>query len=102
MAEAKKACEILKAGRLYAGQQNGHAIVDNAHYEELAKLLVAEKPDAVFTQWPIDNHRDHRAITALVYDAVRHAKRKFARILLRGLQRRGHTTVLPHTLRGHN
>ncbi len=78
VAEAKKACEILKAGRLYAGQQNGRSIVDNAHYEELAKLLLAEKPDAVFTQWPIDNHRDHRAITALVYDAWRHAKRKFA------------------------
>jgi LmbE family N-acetylglucosaminyl deacetylase len=78
LAEAKKACEILKAGRLYAGQQNGHAIVDNAHYEEFAKLLLAEKPDAVFTQWPIDNHRDHRAITALVYDAWRHSERKFA------------------------
>lgn len=78
MAEAKKACEILKAGRLYAGQENGHAIVDNTHYEEFAKLLLAEKPDAVFTQWPIDNHRDHRAITALVYDAWRHAERRFA------------------------
>lgn len=78
MAEAKKACEILNAERLYAGQQNSHAIVDNAHYEEFAKLLLAEKPDAVFTQWPIDGHRDHRAITTLVFDAWRHAERKFA------------------------
>src|SRR5579862_2788768 len=33
IAEAKKACEILKARSAYAGQANGHAIVDQAHYE---------------------------------------------------------------------
>ena len=34
MAEAKKACEILKARPAYAGQLNGAAIVDPAHYEK--------------------------------------------------------------------
>src|SRR5947209_13358319 len=33
IAEAKKACEILRARPLYAGQANGHAIVDDAHYD---------------------------------------------------------------------
>jgi N-acetylglucosamine malate deacetylase 1 len=78
IAEAKRACEILRARPLYAGQVNGNAIVDNAHYEEYAKVIEAEKPDVIFTQWPIDNHRDHRAITMLTYDAWRNAKRKFS------------------------
>jgi len=78
IAEAKKACEVLNATPAYAGQMNGHAIVDNLHYEQFAKLIDAEKPDAVFTQWPIDNHRDHRAITMLTYDAWRQSKHKFA------------------------
>lgn len=78
IAEAKKACEILKAHPLYADQENGHAVVDNAHYESYAKILNAEKPDLVFTQWPIDNHRDHRAITMLTYDAWKNAKQSFA------------------------
>jgi N-acetylglucosamine malate deacetylase 1 len=78
IAEASKACEILKARPLYANQENGHAIVDNVHYEAYAKILDAEKPDLVITQWPIDNHRDHRAITTLTYDAWNHSKRSFA------------------------
>jgi N-acetylglucosamine malate deacetylase 1 len=78
IAEAKKACEILGARPLYADQENGHAIVDNAHYEAYAKILNAEKPNIVFTQWPIDNHRDHRAITMLTYDAWQESKHSFA------------------------
>jgi LmbE family N-acetylglucosaminyl deacetylase len=78
IAEAKGACEILRARPAYAGQINGNAIVDNAHYESYAKILTAENPDVVFTQWPIDNHRDHRAITQLTYDAWRQSKKKFS------------------------
>ena len=78
IAEAKAACEILKARPLYAGQHNGRAIVDEQHYQAFGKILQDEKPDAVFTQWPIDNHRDHRAISMLSYDAWRQSGRKFA------------------------
>ena len=78
MAEATKACQILGAHPLYADQENGHAIVDNAHYETFAKLLADQQPDLVFTQWPIDNHRDHRAIYQLTYDAWNATKRRFA------------------------
>jgi N-acetylglucosamine malate deacetylase 1 len=77
VAEAKRACEILKARPAYAGQTNGHAVVDNAHYEAYAQIISAEKPDAIFTQWPIDNHRDHRAIAMLTYDAWRQSKKAF-------------------------
>ena len=56
IAEAKKACEILKARPIYAGQANGHAVVDGAHYEAFQKTIAAENPDVVFNQWFIDNH----------------------------------------------
>jgi LmbE family N-acetylglucosaminyl deacetylase len=78
VAEEKKACETLKARPVYAGQTNGHAIVDNAHYDEFQELIAAEAPDAIFTQWPIDNHADHRAITMLTYNAWHNLGQKFA------------------------
>ncbi|HEY1986494.1 MAG TPA: PIG-L family deacetylase [Terracidiphilus sp.] len=78
ISEAKKACGILKARPLYADQKNGHAIVDGAHYDSFAKLIEAENPDAVFNQWFIDNHADHRAIANLTYEAWKRMKRRFA------------------------
>jgi LmbE family N-acetylglucosaminyl deacetylase len=78
MAEASKACEILKARPLYAGQVNGHAVLDAAHFDEFRKILEAERPDVVFTQWPIDGHRDHRATNALAFDAWLHLEKRFA------------------------
>ena len=44
MAEAAKACEILGARPLSAGQMNGKAVVDGAHYEAFQKISKAEKP----------------------------------------------------------
>jgi N-acetylglucosamine malate deacetylase 1 len=67
-AEAAKACEILKARASFAEQYDGRAVVDNAHYDEFRKLFDAEKPDVVLAQWPIDRHRDHCALSALVLD----------------------------------
>ena len=68
-AEAEKACRILKARAAFAGQYDGKAIVDPAHYEEFRKLFDAENSDVVLAQWPIDKHRDHRALANLVLDA---------------------------------
>ncbi len=78
VAEAKTACEILKARPIFAGQVDGEAVVDRAHYEAFRKVLEPERPDVVFTHWPIDNHADHRAISMLVYDAWLKLKRGFA------------------------
>ncbi|GAC1449410.1 MAG: PIG-L family deacetylase [Isosphaeraceae bacterium] len=78
LAEARKACAILKARFLNAGQVDGEAVVDRAHSEAFRKILEAEKPDAVFTQWPIDNHADHRAISMLTYEAWLRMGRIFA------------------------
>jgi LmbE family N-acetylglucosaminyl deacetylase len=78
IAEAKKASEILKARPAYANQINGHAIVDNPHYQAFQSLLEAENPDAVFTHWLIDNHPDHRAIANLTFESWKQLQRRFA------------------------
>jgi LmbE family N-acetylglucosaminyl deacetylase len=78
IAEAARACEILGARPLYAGQVDGDAVVDAAHYAAFRRILEAERPDAVFTHWPIDNHADHRATSMLVYDAWLRMGRRFA------------------------
>jgi LmbE family N-acetylglucosaminyl deacetylase len=77
-AEAQKACEILKVRAVFAGQIDGATEVTPDRYDEFRKLLEAEKPDMVFTHWPVDTHRDHRAISLLVYDAWLRSGRKFA------------------------
>ncbi|MCU1262337.1 MAG: LmbE family protein, partial [Bryobacterales bacterium] len=43
-AEAQKACQILKARAVFAGQYDGRAIVDDSHYEAFARVLAAESP----------------------------------------------------------
>ena len=78
VAEARKACVILQARPVFAGQIDGQAIVDRAHYDEFHDRLYAERPDVVFTHWPIDNHADHRAMSLLVYEAWRRMKKSFA------------------------
>jgi N-acetylglucosamine malate deacetylase 1 len=75
--EARKACEILRARPVWAGQKTTFAIVDSAHYEQWGKLLDTENPDAVFTQWPIDCHIDHRATAMLTLGAWIDTKKKF-------------------------
>ena len=76
--EAKRACEILQARALYAGQIDAQAVVDSAHYQTFHQMLEAEQPAVVFTHWPIDNHRDHRAMSLLAYDAWLRMGKKFA------------------------
>lgn len=78
VAEAQHACEILQARPLFAGQCDGHAVVDAEHYRQFHDLIAAERPDVLLAQWPIDGHRDHRAISALAYDAWLAMGKKFA------------------------
>jgi LmbE family N-acetylglucosaminyl deacetylase len=77
-AEAQEACRILKARAVFAGQVDGSTELNAARYEAFAKILLQEKPDLVFAQWPIDSHRDHRAASLVTFDAWHRAGRKFA------------------------
>jgi len=76
-AECEKACAILKARPLFAGQIDGSTEVNADRYDEFRKILEAERPHVVFTHWPIDSHRDHRAVSYLVYDAWLKGGKKF-------------------------
>lgn len=77
-AEAERACKILGANPVFAGQVDGSSEVNNARYEEMDKLLTAQHPDVVFTHWPVDTHRDHCAASLLTYQSWLRAGRKFA------------------------
>ncbi len=78
LAEAGKAAEILKARPAYAGQVNGHTILDPAHFDAFREIVENERPNIFLTQWPIDHHRDHRAISSLAFDAWVQMKKSFA------------------------
>lgn len=68
-AEARRACELLGARVVFLGQIDGQCEVNPARYDDIYQFLVQEQPDLIFTHWPIDTHRDHRACSTLVYDA---------------------------------
>jgi LmbE family N-acetylglucosaminyl deacetylase len=76
-AESEKACAILKARPLFAGQIDGNTEVNRTRYTDFRKILEGEHPDIVLTHWPIDSHRDHRAASLLAYDAWLEGGRKF-------------------------
>ena len=78
IAEAEAACKLLHARPVFAGQTDGAAVVDEAHYKAFRTLLECEEPDVVCTHWPLDNHADHRATSMLVYDAWNQLQRRFA------------------------
>ena len=67
--EALNACAILKVRAVFANQIDGDTVVSPAHYDRVLQILEAEQPAILFTQWPIDSHRDHRATSLLVYDS---------------------------------
>ena len=67
-AECQKACGILNARPIFAGQIDGSTEVNGARYDQFHKILESEKPSVLFTHWPIDTHPDHRAVSLLTYD----------------------------------
>jgi LmbE family N-acetylglucosaminyl deacetylase len=76
-AECAAACKILGAKPVFAGQIDGATVVDAKAAEALGRLLSAERPDVVFTQWPIDTHLDHQAASTLTFRAWLAAGRSF-------------------------
>lgn len=76
-AECEKACVILKARPLFAGQIDASTEVNDQRCADFLKLIDAVKPDVVYTHWPMDPHRDHRTTSLLVYDAWYKAAKKF-------------------------
>ena len=76
-AECIAASKILGAKPVFAGQVDGATTVDAKAAESFAAVLSAERPNVVFTQWPIDSHLDHQAASTLAFRAWLAAGRSF-------------------------
>jgi LmbE family N-acetylglucosaminyl deacetylase len=76
-AECAAACKILGAKPVFAGQIDGATVVDKSAAESFGRLIEAEDPDLVFTQWPIDTHLDHQAASILTFRAWLAARGRF-------------------------
>ena len=63
--EAIEACKVLNAKPLFVGQIDGESVLGNPQMADFEKLLYAEKPDIVFTHWPVDSHKDHQLASVL-------------------------------------
>lgn len=63
--EAINACKVLDAKPVFAGQIDGDTIFNNEWLAKIQKLIIDEKPDIVFTQWPLDSHQDHQVTSVL-------------------------------------
>jgi|SRR4051812_9805332 len=68
-AEAEAACRLLGATPVFAGQIDGATELTLARVDAMVALLDAEKPDIVFTHWPIDTHMDHQVASMLTIRA---------------------------------
>jgi LmbE family N-acetylglucosaminyl deacetylase len=58
--ECESACKVLGAKARFAGQIDGSADFTRTRVDELQKILADERPDVVFTHWPVDTHMDHQ------------------------------------------
>ena len=76
-AEAQRACAILKARAVFAGQIDGKTEINDRLYREFRSLVEKERPDVLFAPWPIDSHRDHRVASLMAYDAWERTGRRF-------------------------
>jgi LmbE family N-acetylglucosaminyl deacetylase len=67
--EADMACKVLRAKAIFAGQVDAHTELNKQSIETLAKMILSEKPDVVFTHWPTDTHQDHQVSGLLGFNA---------------------------------
>jgi LmbE family N-acetylglucosaminyl deacetylase len=75
--EAMAACRILGAKPVFAGQIDGSSVISNDWVAKMERLIAGERPDLVFTHWPIDSHKDHQCASLLTIQVWMRAQRKF-------------------------
>lgn len=76
--ESLEACKILQTKAVFAGQIDGDTVMNNDWVQKLQVLLEEEKPDMVFTHWPVDSHKDHQIASLLTIQCWIRAPHKFA------------------------
>jgi len=75
--EAEAACRVLNAKPVFAGQVDGDGMVNNEWVKKLHDLIVTEKPNIVFTHWPVDSHKDHQAASLLTIQSWMRSGKSF-------------------------
>lgn len=75
--ESVEACKILNIKPVFAGQTDGDTVINNEWVKKLEQLLEDEKPDIVFTHWPVDSHKDHQVASLLTIQCWIRAAGKF-------------------------
>ena len=75
--EAVAACKILNAKPVFAGQVDGDTVMNNEWVVKMQQLIATEKPDIVFTHWPVDSHKDHQVASLLTIQAWEQSTDKF-------------------------
>jgi len=68
-AESETACRIIGAKPVFFGQIDGATEFTRAHVEAISRLLADERPDILFTHWPVDTHMDHQVASMLTIRA---------------------------------
>ena len=64
-AESEAACRIIGAKPVFFGQIDGATEFTRAQVESMIRLLNDERPDVLFTHWPVDTHPDHQVASLL-------------------------------------
>lgn len=75
--EAINACKVLDCKPVFAGQIDGDTVVSNEALRHLQDLIGTEKPDVVFTHWPIDSHKDHQCASLMTIQTWLRSPEKF-------------------------
>lgn len=68
--ELRETARLLGADVRFLGPTDGEVYADREICEDVASILRAEEPTAVFTIWPIDVHPDHRAAANIARRAM--------------------------------
>ena len=58
--ELIEACKVMGVKYRLMTQIDGQSEINAERYKEMIQVIEEEKPDVVFTHWPIELHRDHR------------------------------------------
>jgi LmbE family N-acetylglucosaminyl deacetylase len=64
-AECEQACKVIGAHPRFFGQIDGATEITRAQVETMTKVIEEERPDVLFTHWPVDTHMDHQVASML-------------------------------------
>ncbi|HEU0064986.1 MAG TPA: PIG-L deacetylase family protein [Flavisolibacter sp.] len=76
--ESIESCKVLGARPVFVGQVDGETVLGNPEMAKFEKILYEEKPEIVFTHWPIDSHKDHQLASVLTIQSWMEAQEKFS------------------------